>query len=233
LPIAVGVILYLLYVVRIGGDFMSGRFLAAPLLCSVALLVRRSVLPGHPLPLRIAPLAAALAIGFASIDPPLLSGPKCGVGRQNLIDGRGISDERAYYYQGCGLLRAFDGCRLPCHFLRTRGLETRELGRQLITAEAIGLVGLYGGPGPHFVDFYGLSDPFVARQPMKAQSGWRIGHLVREIPQQYLDSITAGKNLLTDPRQRKLYDDLMLITRGPILSGARIGAIMRVNLSGI
>ncbi len=233
LPIGIGIVLYLLYVVRIGGDFMSGRFLAVPLLCAVALLGRRNILPGRALPVRLAPLAAVVALGLASIDPPLLSGPQCGIGRENLVDEKGVSDERAYYYQGCGLLRAFDGCRLPCHFLRTRGLETRKLGRQLITAEAIGLVGFYAGPGPHFVDFYGLADPFIARQPLKDRRAWRIGHFVRDITQDYLDSIKAGENVIRDARRRKLYDDLLLITRGPILSSARIGAIARVNLGGI
>ena len=34
--VAVGIAFYLLYVVRIGGDFMAGRFLSAPLLASAA-----------------------------------------------------------------------------------------------------------------------------------------------------------------------------------------------------
>src|SRR5262249_49120863 len=38
--LALGVLLYLAYVVRIGGDFMSGRFLVAPLIGAVVLLAR-------------------------------------------------------------------------------------------------------------------------------------------------------------------------------------------------
>ena len=37
--VAAGIALYLLYVVRIGGDFMSGRYLTAPLLAAVGVLV--------------------------------------------------------------------------------------------------------------------------------------------------------------------------------------------------
>ena len=39
-PIALGIVLYLVYVVRVGGDFMSGRFLTAPLFSAVALFAR-------------------------------------------------------------------------------------------------------------------------------------------------------------------------------------------------
>ena len=38
--VAGGIILYLIYVVRIGGDFMSERFLTIPYLCAVIILVR-------------------------------------------------------------------------------------------------------------------------------------------------------------------------------------------------
>jgi len=40
LSLSFGILLYLAYVVYIGGDFMSGRFLAAPFFCSVILLVQ-------------------------------------------------------------------------------------------------------------------------------------------------------------------------------------------------
>ena len=38
LAVALGIFLYLLYIVKIGGDFMSGRFLTTPLLAAVCLL---------------------------------------------------------------------------------------------------------------------------------------------------------------------------------------------------
>ena len=41
----IGVCLYLLYILRIGGDFMSGRFFAAPLLCAVMVVA----MAGNPL----------------------------------------------------------------------------------------------------------------------------------------------------------------------------------------
>jgi len=37
-PLAVGIFLYLLYLIRIGGDYMSGPFLSVPFFCAVLLL---------------------------------------------------------------------------------------------------------------------------------------------------------------------------------------------------
>jgi arabinofuranosyltransferase len=39
LSISIGIILYILYVIKIGGCFMSGRYFSAPLLCSVIIIV--------------------------------------------------------------------------------------------------------------------------------------------------------------------------------------------------
>lgn len=43
-PFAVGLGLFLAYVTRIGGDFMSGRFLTAPLVVAIALIVREDAI---------------------------------------------------------------------------------------------------------------------------------------------------------------------------------------------
>ena len=40
-PVVIGTVLYILYVISIGGGFMSGRFFSAPLLAAVAILVSR------------------------------------------------------------------------------------------------------------------------------------------------------------------------------------------------
>jgi arabinofuranosyltransferase len=37
-PLLVGMTLYVVYVIKVGGDFMSGRFLTVPLMCAVMML---------------------------------------------------------------------------------------------------------------------------------------------------------------------------------------------------
>ena len=72
IAVALGIVLYLLYVVRIGGDFMSGRFLTLPLLAAVGLLLAG---PGRTIATatvssrrRAAAITAALILLLAAID---------------------------------------------------------------------------------------------------------------------------------------------------------------------
>jgi len=97
--LAAGVALYLVYVTAIGGDFMSGRFLTAPLLVSVALILR---LPRPPRLMRLAAACVAIAAialwAAASVPAPR---PAAGATPEALdnpaLDRNGIADERRVY----------------------------------------------------------------------------------------------------------------------------------------
>ena len=106
IAVALGIVLYLLYVVRIGGDFMSGRFLTLPLLAAVGLLLAG---PGRTIATatvstrqRAAAITAALILLLAAIGhaPVLLAGRPTGDAARR--DGD-IADERAYYTPNTGL----------------------------------------------------------------------------------------------------------------------------------
>src|SRR5262249_52905616 len=71
LPVVVGILWYLIFVVRIGGDFMSGRFLAAPFFCALALLARLDLDDTGPAWLAALPLVALLSWGTNKL--PLFS----------------------------------------------------------------------------------------------------------------------------------------------------------------
>jgi len=60
-PIALGIVLSIVYVIAVGGDFMSGRFFAAPLVCSVMLLVRRREWGAEPMAAMAVVLLAVVA----------------------------------------------------------------------------------------------------------------------------------------------------------------------------
>ena len=97
--VAVGVLLYLVYIVRIGGDFMSGRFFAAPALASAALLgglVRPSALRGRPLAGFVA-LGAVVVYGILAPSSRWFSSSEYGVGWEpnEIVGPTGIADERA------------------------------------------------------------------------------------------------------------------------------------------
>jgi arabinofuranosyltransferase len=240
LAAAGGVLLYLVYVVRVGGDFMSGRFLTAPLFCSVALLARTRVRwPGAVLS-----AIAAAALAALGPHPPLTSGGDFGTPRELFglpqapglaahRDAAGVADERWFYYQTTGLLGGEGagllggGARAAEHPWARTGREARERAPTLLVLGNIGLVGYYAGPQVAIIDTRALSDPLLARLPVSGD--WRIGHFTRELPPGYRQSVASGRNLIQDPELAALYDSLVLVTRADLFAPGRFAEIWRLN----
>jgi len=225
-PAALGVLLYLLYVVRIGGDFMAGRFLTAPLVISVTLLLRAPA----PRPRAVAAIAAAVvALGFLASDPVPLCGPRFGLDRDDAVADNGVADERAFYYPTTGLLRAQRGAHRIEHPWAVQGRRARARGVRVITRRPIGFYGYFAGPECHVVDLFGLADPLTARLPVRADKEWRIGHLERELPEGYLRSVRKPATEILDPDLAALDRRLRLVTRGPLFTAERWRAILELN----
>lgn len=225
-PLMAGVVLYLAYIVNIGGDFMTGRFLSMPLLISVVVLVRR------PWETGAAEMQAALAVlavlgVFATTRPPITSGASTFI--MNAFDGlgpSGVADERAFYYRYTGLLRWSRERPLPWNAQVERGLALRA-APDTIDETNVGFVGFYAGPAATIVDRYGLCDPFLARQPVAGE--WRIGHFLRPLPPGYMESVRTGTNRLVDPDLALQYEMIRRVTRDPIWSWRRLRAIRDLN----
>ena len=228
-PLALGIALYLVYVVRIGGDFMTGRFLAVPLFAAVALLGQchwRSRDVGTPL----VAFTIVLLGCFATTRPPILSGPDTFATEPHDVYGvGGVDDERAFYSRYTALLRTSRDLPLPHHDEVVRGRAVRGRPQVIVTA-GIGMFGYYAGPAVHIVDPMALTDPLLARLPSK--ENWRIGHFERTVPNGYVETLQTGRNHMTesDVATAHLYEQLELITRGPIWSVRRWRAILSMNL---
>ena len=225
LAVAAGIGLTLLYVVRVGGDFMSGRFLTAPYLAAAVLL---AVL-GHetlrrPLPRAFA-LVALLALGLLGHAPVGLAGNPTGDAARR--DGD-IADERAYYFPHTGLLYP---TRTP-HPWAEQGLVLRGQGPAVIEHGNVGFLGYYAGPAVHIIDRNGLTDPLLARLPVRDPAGWRIGHFRRSVPAGYADTLSSGVNVIQDANLAAYYEPLRLVTRGPLWTRVRWVAIWRLNTGG-
>jgi len=97
---------------------------------------------------------------------------------------------------------------------------------------ATGLLGYYTGQNAYIVDIYALSDPFLARIGVAyLSSNWRIGHILRPIPDGYLLSRFTGRNCLVDPELAKRYEQLRIVTNGPLFTKERLSAIIDLNIS--
>lgn len=230
-PIVAGILLYGLYVLSIGGDFMSGRFLSAALFLSVGVLTRAC----WPRPHVAAPLATALVLTVASVGPqqaPFATGSDYGVNERPEVKvdaATGIDDERRWYYPETGLLRMMGTPSPPAYHWVHEGRALRQRGTPIVVAGFVGFTGYFAGPEVHLVDCHALAEPLLARLP--ASPVWRIGHFTRQVPAGYIATRSTGRNVLADPAIAALYDDLEDITSGPIWVARRFARIWSVNVT--
>ena len=226
--LALGIGLYLLYTLSIGGDFMSGRFFSGAVLVSVMLLMR--LLEGAKPRWKFGLAALSVLIGLIAPYPILLPRNNQPVFTQDDLKS-GINDERAFYYQTTGLpvVLANGGNLSDAEGWVQHGLALRNSGKSVAQEGNIGFMGYYAGPGVYLLDTYGLSDPLLARLPVSDPAHWRVGHYERNIPPGYLETLKSGTIQIKDPGLAAFYQQLSLITRGPLWSSARLRAIWEMN----
>ena len=221
--VAAGIGLYRVYVLRVGGDFMSGRFFAAPLFCAA---IAASRFDDRLTGLSTAIMSMAVVVlGFLASPPTVLSGA---TPPRAWIAPSGIVDERLYYYHQTGLLPTLaDGSWRPASPSDANRI-VRPTRRPSLVLVMIGIDGFRAGRSVHAIDTLALADPLLARLPSRPR--WRIGHFERDLPDGYQRSIETGLNHITDPAIARLYDELWLVTSGPLWSRERWRAILRLNI---
>lgn len=215
-PLALGLVLYLLYLGSAGGDYMGGRLFSTPFVMAVAMLA---------LSLRLhwrwnAPvwIVVTLALGLHrgwivwDVHPH--------------AESRFMS-QHAWMYPYTGWLadtRRADFNNMPWG---EQGLKARAEKHEVVAKCAVGLYGFNAGPGVHIVDPLAIGDGFLSRLPSKKPS--YPGHFERAFPEGYLDTVTSGTNQLRDASLRMLYEKIRLIETGPMFDPTRLQAIWALN----
>ncbi len=221
MPIAIGVLFYLSYMVWIGGDFMMGRFLAAPYFCALMLLAQQP-LPGWTSPPVLAAWGVLLLVGLWNPpQSPVFSNMNYD---QGAIAGTGIADERGHYYQQFGLLSSDRLNRLP-----EQGAVRGVADPADFQHCGIGMRGFMASPYTHIIDFCGLADPLLARLPAQYDPAWRIGHPIRHVPAGYSGTLRTGESLLVDTDLADYYRALRAVVAGPLWTKARFRELWRLN----
>ncbi|MCJ7433635.1 MAG: hypothetical protein MUO77_09125, partial [Anaerolineales bacterium] len=164
LTVAAGIILYLVYILYIGGDFMSGRFFSAVLLASVVLLSQFEIKS----PKIYWPIFASVLL--AGILPFYLipeRSPSYGLVREDwkvFMDYNHITDERRIYYDLMGLMPAVQG-NLP----KTKFAGGNWVFVKVTAVKKVGPLGVNSyqvGPNVHIIDTNALADALMARLPL-------------------------------------------------------------------
>ena len=218
--LALGLVLYLVYLGTAGGDYMGGRLFSTPLAMAVAMLalnVRLRWWWNAPLW-----IAATLALGLHRGWMVRDVHPHAEVRKMS---------QHAWMYP-------FTGWQSPQRVANFRNMPWAEQGLKAKTEKhavvakcAVGLYGFEAGPGVFINDPLAITDGFLSRLPSKKPA--YPGHYERAFPAGYLQTVTTGQNQLNDPALKTLYDQTQLLARAPLFAAARWQAIWALNTGGV
>lgn len=222
-----GISLQLAYVTAVGGDFMSGRFYAPSFYLAVWLVYQKFNGLGR---ISCSYVAIALAVLFWLEQDVLHMKP---INFANLADNTGVVDERKYYAETNTLIYSdLEGTHVrkePTYTWVTIGVLMRNdlRTKDIVTIySCVGMLGYYAGPERTLIDFLALTDPLLARLPIKNPKQWRIGHYERYIPPGYTEARRTGDTSKMPLYLREYYEKLRLVTSGDLWSADRLWAIV-------
>lgn len=227
ISLAVSCVLYIAYVLWIGGDFMSGRYFSAIFLIGLTLLLtfdaRRFF---GEIPNRVLQFLFLLVIlaGLSAERPPISTHS----GQPGLYsDQYDVVSERFYYFDANGWINYVKHGRR--HDLAAKGLEAGQAKISPVEMNTIGMFGYYAGPDIYIIDTHALADPLRAHLPVDAPRG--IGHYERKMPAGYLETIQSSfsQNLIEHPDLHLYYEKLSILIHGDLFAQGRIGEIIRFN----
>jgi arabinofuranosyltransferase len=243
----ISLLLYLLYFVHTGGDFMGSRFMAVPFLmvfCYLCFEIQAQyfAVRGNKLFLYLTaicmlllPYAPARFFWYyKSLRNEYYPAPKNFTLFIRNFPHNPFFD-KIYYHKVSNLLFYRYG---DYPFYKILGMESaahcRALGQQRemkIHLSSGGLLSCCMARQQRILDVYGLSEPLVARLPTPdVRGGFRPAHIVKRLPQGLEASYISGHNELKDPQLRIYYDKIRLVSRAPLFSAARWTCIWELNV---
>ncbi len=232
--LAAGMLLYCLCVIRVGGDFIIGRYWISPLWLSCILAVFhvdrvRQWWLGAGAVRRSVAVLTSIALVFA------------------LHRGGERLGSRMFNVESPGILRSIAHASLTSEFtweitpagrqFRAIGEEARRqheaTGKRAFPVSVIGFAGLAAGPDVILVDILGLGDPLLARLPPTKQDYKTVGHMDRKLPVGYVHARETGSLDRMQPEMRGYYEKLRLVTSGPLFDVQRFRAIFELNVGAV
>ena len=223
-----GIVLNLIYIIYVGGDFMQGRFLSFAFLISSLILAKRfsTVI----LPVYRGIIFAGLLLYLALYPHTPLFTP---LEYQNYSSHLMVSDERGTYFKRTSLyayfVRYHYSVVFPPHEWSYQGLAFKMQNKPVRVFGNVGFFGYWAGTEKIIIDPLALADPFLARLPVTGE--WRVGHYLRELPAGYQKSVETGNNMISDPSLHIFYDKIKIVTTGTkLLTWQRIKTIFLFNI---
>ena len=233
-----GPVLYGLYLLYIGGDFMMGRHFTVPffisLICYMDIRNREFSELGRGASFHrnfVGVLAAALIFSCTSnvITQQFLFGETF---------GSPISDERAGYFTTSSLFNNIyslirNGRLCIQDTWNEEGIrDLRENEMEGGILESVPGISKYYNNDLYLNDLYALGDPYLAHLPAVKEPGWRIGHMWREAPVGYRNLVRYGWGMgsIKNDDAREYYILIDEITRGDLFDTDRIRKVIDINM---
>lgn len=216
-----GVLIYVVYVASIGGDFIGYRFLSYPYFMCVFLLARQQ--PWNPARVRF---VTAAVLGALAVYNLLIVGSPLRVIR----DGPTANDVSFWYPRTA--LRFMVRPLPEVDFVVTRDICGDRQDGVVLNRVGRGPAGLgpfCAGPGLHHVDLLGITDPLMARLPANIDRAFLPGHLQKELPAGYGESTGTSADHILRSDISEYNVGLRLITSGELSSMERWRAIASYN----
>ncbi len=218
-----GCVIHALYVIWIGGDMMSGRFMMnIILICIITLFILLSNLNRNVHLLLCGALIITTLIQIIFLANIVPYRDKNVTALRNVV-----FRERDYYKYETTVQHQFlaNLTTMPVH----RWIDKMKRHRHkkgVIVQRNIGMYGFYSNRNRIIVDTYALGDAFLARLPiLKKEKYWRSGHYRREIPLGYIKARATGDISAMDSDMAKYYGLLREVTTGDLWSLQRIKVI--------
>lgn len=238
--LALGILLYGMYVIYIGGDFMMGRHFTVMFLMSVIGCVHllntelKNSESGE-----IAYSSMICKVLCAAVICSLAYSVTTSVISDQFEYGSNfnspISDERAGYFKWTSLFNnvlsyANTGRMCITDAWNDQGvLDLQEAEIDSGVLRVVPGITKYDHNDMYLNDLYALGDPFLSKLPAVKETGWRIGHMYREAPEGYYETIMFGENQIRNEAASEYYDVIRLITHGDLFDQNRIKAIIDIN----
>lgn len=222
LSLLAGGLAYTLYITYVGGDYMSGRLLSYPFCFLTLVFAYDALRTTHSFH------RAGAAMLFAAM---ILTQPWVSTIEYNFTDSLDITNERYFRITTCSFC--------PFHIDPTeegwaiQGMEFRKYAHEhpvnnaVAIIGSVGLTGLFSGPGVIIIDHVRITDPFLSRLPVLGN--FRIGHFYTAPPPGYYETRVYNDSSHMESTLAEYYNNLRLITSGPIWTWQRWKQIFAFN----
>ncbi len=258
IPLFIGLAAYCVYVVLIGGDFMAGRHLTQQyflLLCSCALSLGGKVRnvnelmqsdTGKIMRLSVVTMLLVGCIWNYCARPMGTAWPV----------SNDVVDERYLYLCSGGEVPLYKSIwpfaghggngavKYRDTFLEERISREHEKGNKGFCFgvkkdernRIFGIPVLFGKDiyaamdrEMYLTDVIALQDPLLSRLKVHLRGDWRVGHILREVPEGYVETLATGENRIEDSSLSMYYDKLLLVMKGPLFDRERLRTVAAFN----